>query len=215
LGSEEERGVGLEIKNSVKTVIGPAEVAKVSAGISLRTEKPMDEIRARIRMCRGNGYNRNCVGTALFIACETEEDGYVDPGWEPHKTYLKQLRKLPTPVEGCLVSWEAEKKFDYVGILHDLMLRGWESPEAEEKARSISEPERHEITPMYTYTIHMGVITSVAPLLVTHRYDFNTSVIHDQKFEDADRRFSEGLQLYHNYRPAYYLPKVLEPSHPA
>jgi hypothetical protein len=207
----------LEIKNSVKAVITQTngEAVKVPTGISLRSEKPMDEIRARIRMCRGNGYNRNCMGTALFIACETEEDGYVDPGWEPHKTYLGPLRKLSMPVEGCLVSWEAEKKFDYVGILHDLMLRGWESPEAEEKAKSIYESERHEVPPMHPYTIHLGIITSVTPLLVTHRYDFNTSVIHDQKFEDADWRFTCGTlhPVPKEYRPAFYLPKILEASY--
>jgi hypothetical protein len=49
----------------------------------------------------------NCIGTALYLSGENRNDSYVSP-YDAQK-FLKRLKKLTTPVEGCLVEWRTTR----------------------------------------------------------------------------------------------------------
>jgi hypothetical protein len=59
----------------------------------------------RIDQCRAVPSSSNCIGTALFITGEIEQDRFTDIN-TAYKLYLDgHLRKLDAPVVGCLVAW--------------------------------------------------------------------------------------------------------------
>jgi len=84
------------------------------------------------------------MGTALFITGEIGTDRPVHPD-EVYLYYLKDMRVIPKPVEGCIISWE-------VGNENLLVMSKFLRKE---------KPE--------TLINHIGVVTSVDPLKVTYR----------------------------------------------
>lgn len=92
----------------VKTVeTGQSQGKPQVQSIGLRTEPQgiaIHEIRQRIALCRENPRKSNCVGTALYIIKEQEEDRPMS-GYGAHD-YLSELKQIEKPVVGCLISWE-------------------------------------------------------------------------------------------------------------
>jgi hypothetical protein len=48
----------------------------------------------------------NCIGTALYLTGEQDEDVYVSAA-KAHRKFLRKLRQTGQPITGCLVAWES------------------------------------------------------------------------------------------------------------
>jgi hypothetical protein len=46
----------------------------------------------------------NCIGTALYLSGEKRRDKFVRP--QDADDFLKHLKRLSDPIEGCLVAWQ-------------------------------------------------------------------------------------------------------------
>ena len=80
--------------------------------------------------------------------------------------FLRNMKKVSTPILGCLVAWQSEYG---IGMIH---------------------------------IVHMGVITSTNPLLVANRESYGGDFFKDQAFREAGRGCEQ-------FKPVFYIPKVL------
>jgi hypothetical protein len=56
---------------------------------------------------------------------------------------------------------------------------------------------------------HIGVVTSVNPLLITNRHGAGGSFVEDESFEDLNRKYqSTACESQMNKRIRYYLPRI-------
>jgi hypothetical protein len=120
------------------------------------------DISERIAIASTNTSNRNCFGTALYLAGLLPQDQFLDLDFEGRKLgpYLEE-DPLRSPRKGSVVL--------YWFLDTDLL-------------------------------VHMGVVTRLSPLRITHRFDTNGPLIVDDKPKKIIRE-------YESY-PEYRQPKV-------
>lgn len=123
----------------------------------------------RIALCiRSTENYSNCVGTALFITYERDNDWAVSGSLIRNE--LLHLKQVKDPTAGYIVSWETPHKGKII-------------------------------------VSHMGVVTSIDPILVTHRKGPGMQVIKDQPFDDLNRHYVEA-PFFCEYR--FYGPRMFD-----
>jgi hypothetical protein len=130
---------------------------------------------ARVRIASCRDSNRsNCIGTALYISGEEDSDDFFGIHWV-HEARLKNLLRPEAPVLGCLVGWQGKVFPNSPTSIHNPILVN-----------------------------HLGLVTSLEPLLVTHRNGHRGTFIEGQPFCEIDC-------IYGNSRASatFYIPRAL------
>ncbi|MCL5419979.1 MAG: hypothetical protein M1354_03850 [Candidatus Marsarchaeota archaeon] len=155
----------------------------------------LDDMAARIEECRGSRRS-NCIGTALYIVGEIEEDRHI----EPHlaQEYLMGMETVERPELGCLVAWQEEVRPIVRYDASVLRFYGSDAEKYEEIVRDNS----------FTLTLHLGVMTYTDPLLVTSRWGFKGKFFIDQPLSEASMRAVELIGIGNSW-VAYYAPKSM------
>lgn len=144
---------------------------------SLRMEQLPEGYIKRMEICRSSAElyrgpnSTNCIGTALFIVGERSRQSWdvaVDGIYDLHKYELRRMVRIQKPELGCLVAWlqpkreqayyERMEKIRELGLSKvDYNMPRWMKPTVD--SRQLGRFN----------TLHLGVITSVDPLLMAHR----------------------------------------------
>jgi hypothetical protein len=136
--------------------------------------RQVEGIKERIESRRGT-FESNCIGTSLYITGESNSDICV--GTENvYADYIhgRLLEFKQPPMNWCLVAWQIAKGPPYVpNVTNDVII------------------------------VHMGVVTSMDPLLVTNRVGYCDEFIENKSFEELNQQYSL-------FNVAYYLPRILE-----
>ena len=158
----------------------------------------MDTLQTRLKLCKErqikNPNEVNCFGTALYLTCEIDEECFIHP-WKVYEEYLANLQTLRAPIAGCLIAWR--DNYPKLIRLED---------EKEEKSR--------------LHVTHLGVVSRINPLLITHRDGTNKPIFENVPFCSVDASFrwqKYGLPMpfdeFGGFLPAeriqLYLPKGL------
>lgn len=155
------------------------------------------QLQERIALCR-NTRRSNCIGTALYLAGEAERDEFVDLHLA-HADHLAGLERLDIPAKGVLVAWHLEVRitpfFKEIGF-HNFF-GGSEADYERFKGADGS---------FFTFTAHMGIVASAAPLRITHRLERKGVFVEGHGFRTADRHVRTDPHGQY-FEIAYYLPR--------
>jgi hypothetical protein len=136
----------------------------------------LSQMKSRIALCNWSRWLResNCSGTALYITGERPREGYV--GSLIARAYLSRMVRIDAPIVGCLAAWQGNRE--------------WEGP-----FLAISNELR---------IAHLGVITSVDPVLITHRKSLGGKFVVDEPFREV--KVHTTLKVFDQ---VFYLPTGL------
>jgi hypothetical protein len=134
------------------------------------------EMLKRIALCR-NTFRANCIGTARYLLGQEEDDVFV-PAETGFPTYLAGLKRLNEPKLGCIVVW-TWKPSSWLG----------EPLEIEAKTG------KYPIVEVY----HMGIVTSLEPLGITHREKTRGRFIENQPIAELQKEYDSMhfVQLFY------------------
>lgn len=173
---------------------------------------PYPEVNRRIRECaeRKDTEDTNCIGTALYIARERDFETYEQPA-AVYLQHLSSLKRLDRPELGCLVAWHTTLNLKDLGTDEWIAFEGSLSMEHLDRI--------YENKWDFLYTLHIGIVTSLSPIQITHRKGNERPVIVNQRKSDVDRTVNGIVDLVVRrcVQPdvVYYLPKALEEAHRA
>jgi hypothetical protein len=134
------------------------------------------QMKSRIALCNWSRWLResNCSGTALYITGERPKEGYV--GSVVARAYLSRMVRIEEPVVGCLAAWQGNKEWEgpFLALARELKIA------------------------------HLGVITSVDPVLITHRKSIGGKFVVNEPFQEV--KVHTTLRVFDQ---AFYLPTGL------
>ena len=132
---------------------------------SVHEENYHKELKQRISTCKRKDIfvrilrrDVNCAGTTLYLIGAAENDKYVESK-TLHLNYLSKLTITTQPAIGCIVAWTG--KYQHSGSLF--------------------------VPVDYINTRHIGVITTLDPIKVTHRDGIKGRFIVNQRIEDIEK----------------------------
>jgi hypothetical protein len=168
-------------------------------GLLRRGYTGIGEVDERIRECRRT-LRSNCIGTALYISREIGQDECVSP-YEAQLKFLSRLDRLDHPIKGCIVAWH--ERITPVHLKDDnrrAFLDGLTAIEREQVLRDN----------FFTYTPHMGIVTSLDGIHITHRVKTHgVFKINQKERRVAQLARSYAWRLGVEPEAAYYLPRAL------
>jgi hypothetical protein len=82
----------------------------------------MNEFQQRLQHARELDqllHPSNCIGTALYLIGEIEEDNPIDP-WLAYPSFLCRLQELKYPCKECIVAWHEFESVAHCAVVTDL-----------------------------------------------------------------------------------------------